>query len=98
MNKDKIIEKFIYSKDNVPKNYGTIFTLAEFLDQVEHNHCQDFMGNGYLVLNEKIVENSKEWISDRFLKVDEKVISLEELNTIIENLKVFWISETDLIF
>lgn len=96
--KNKLMENFIYSEDNVPRNYGTIFTLTEFLDKVEHNHCQDFMGTGYLVLNEKIVENSKEWIADGFLKIDNKVITLENLNTIIENLKVFWISATDLLF
>ena len=96
--KNKLMENFIYSEDNVPRNYGKIFTLTEFLDKVENNHCQDFMGTGYLVFNEKIVENSKEWIADGFLKIDNKVITLENLNTIIEDLKVFWISATDLLF
>lgn len=98
MQVDKILNSFIYSEDKVPKNYGKIFTLEEFLDQLEHYHCQNFMGTGYLVFNEKLVENSKDWISNEFITIDNEIITLETLNTLIKDLKVFWYSETELIF
>lgn len=94
----KILEKFIYSKDSVPKNYGKVFTLTEFNEKVKNYHCQSFMGMGYLIFDEKLVENSKEWIDDKFIKIDDELISLEELDTTIQDLKVFWISETELMF
>lgn len=95
---NQILEQFIYSEDKVPKNYGEIFTLTEFINKLEHNHCQEFMGTGYLIFNEKLVENSKDWISDRFITINNESISLTALNELMKDLKVFWISETDLLF
>ena len=59
----KILEKFIYSKDAVPKNYGKVFTLTEFNEKVKNYHCQSFMGMGYLIFDEKLVENIKSFVS-----------------------------------
>ncbi len=92
-----LINSFVFETTEVPKSYGTLIPLGQFINEVDQGHHQPFMGSGYLVLNNKFIEGSEKWVSERFVPL-ELGYTLEELCHEIPELQVFWFSATDLLF
>lgn len=96
--KEILLNSFVYETGAVPKRYGKLIPLGQFIDEVNQGHHQSFMGTGHLVLNGKFIEGSEKWVSDERVPFENGFISLAELNCEISGLQVFWISATDLLF
>lgn len=98
IDKKSLLEQFKYDLMSLPTLYGKLIKLDEFLKQVQKGHHQNFMGTGQLVLNNRLIENSDKWVYDGFCSVADYKLTLEELDEIIDDLYVFWVSVTDLLF
>ena len=96
--KQNLLDRFKYSDDSVPKNYGKLIPLGRFLKEVDEGHHKTFMGSGELVRDGKFIEGSEAWVKERVISFNDFVLSLEKAATLVDDLYVFWVSETDLIF
>ena len=95
--KQALLERFKYSDEKVPKNYGTLIPLKQFNDEVDEGHHASFMGRGWLVRNDKFIEGSERWVSTEVIAFEDLRVTLWDAAEVLDDLYVFWVSETDLI-
>ena len=96
--REKLLSSFVYDTDKVPTNYGTRMTLSQFLEGIDLGKYRPFIGNGYLIWNDRFIKGSKDWVHDRLVPFEGGYMTLEDLNDTVEGLEVFWVRETELIF
>ena len=95
--RERLLKSFVFESMEVPRSYGRRIPLGEFIDEVNAGGKAPYLGDGYLVLDNKFIENSKEWVSRRVMLFEGEYLSLEDLNEEIEGLQVFWVSATELL-
>lgn len=97
--KNTLLAKFQFEDTKIPTSYGKLIKLSEFLRLSEFGKFKPHFGSGHLVLNDKFIINSENWFFVDSFFIDECELTLDDLNEIFDNeLYVFWISATELLF
>ena len=94
-NAENILKTVNFSKELPPDDLGEWMSIEEFMKKIENYEIIDCIGNGFLEIDGKMVDDSESWIfCDCFKVSNEYIISFNKLKEIFGNrIRILWISK-----
>ena len=96
--RETLLSRFVFSADPIPRTYGRLIPLRRFIEEINEGKHRPYTGTGYLVLDNKFVEQSENWVRNRLVPLENGYMSLEALDKTIKELHIFWVTATELLF
>lgn len=92
---EEILSKIQFDEESNTDNLGTFFTISEFIQKVNDWELIDYIGNGYLEIDGKMVIGSISWIWFKSFAIGEDyIISFDKIEKMFgDRARILWIEE-----